>query len=650
MLMKVHGRILFLWMFYSWSAVYCQPAIDSLEQLLAGSEGTRKVDLLNELSYEYLYEVTGDRCVEYASQAMALADEIGYEKGKGDALNRLGSHYHNISAYDKALDYFLQSLAIREKINDTLGVSASYSNIALIYYACGDIDKTIDYAEKSLQLTEQTGDKRRQATVSNNLAVFWLEKGNPLKASKYARDALDLYTEIRYKRGMAASLNNLGDIYVEMKKYDDAIVYHRKSLAIYEEMDDRNSIANSNLNIGQLYLRQGNIDQARRWLTRALDETKNINSREIIRNIYEWNARLYEQTGDYGKALDFYILYSGMNDSIFNEVSNKQIAELQVQFESANQAKEIQLLNQERTLLDLKIRKQQNLILFFSIITGMLILTSVIGLFVFRFKKTVNAQLKEKNTKLYEINRKLVASKKKLEENTSSKDRYFNILALDLINPFRAVLQLAETIHDNHESMSDHELLENAIQSYLTTHNLFYLLENLLYWSRIQSDIVKQHPKSFPVYPSMMDLINALRIHAERKNIHMLYNIPAEYIVYADQQLFNVVFRNLLYNAVKYSSPNGKILIEATRNGEFLAISVKDHGIGMEPEHLASLFSINNGYISPGTMGEHGAGLGLILAKIFTESNNGILSVQSETNKGSTFRFTVPLKKSTIVA
>jgi two-component system sensor histidine kinase/response regulator len=622
-----------------------QQSIDSLERRLSSSLGQEKVDLLNELSYQYSMNVEYEKCYNYAKQALALANEINYEKGKGDALNRFGNYYHSVSEFDKALDYFLQALQIREKINDSIGISSSYSNVALIYYAFNDLDKTIEYTERALQITEEINDKQAEATACNNLSVFWMEKGNFEKSKQYALRALDLYKAVGLKRGMGDAMNNLGDLYVELKDYSSAIIYHMRSLAIYEEVNDPSRIANSKMNIGQLYYKRGRLAEARKWLTDALQASKGIPSKETIKNIYEWNSIYYEHTGDYKKAIDFYLLYSQMKDTIFSTDASEQIAELQVRFETGHKDKEIQLLNQEKAILELKIKKQRYLTIFLSSITGLLIITMIIGGYVFRMKKSINSVLKEKNNELFNINRKLAESKTKLESLTRSKERYFSILAIDLINPFRALMQLAENIHDNHESMSDHELLDNSRELYLNTHNLFYLLENLLYWSRIQSGNVEPHLKNFAIYPTMNDLINTLRIHAEDKNIHLMYHIPADLTVFADQQLFGVIFRNLLYNAIKYSAANGKILVEATYINNEVEIRVEDKGIGIRPEHLNKLFQMNNGYTLTGTSGEHGSGLGLILSKELIEKNGGTLHVESEHGKGSSFSFTLPLKK-----
>ena len=122
----------------------------------------------------------------------------------------------------------------------------------------------------------------------------------------------------------------------------------------------------------------------------------------------------------------------------------------------------------------------------------------------------------------------------------------------------------------------------------------------------------------------------------------MVNTVQENAIGYADSNTINLVIRNLLTNAIKFTKDSGAITISAEAPGNEWIVSVRDNGIGMTMDIQKKLFNKVNPYSTPGTANEKGTGLGLILCKEFVEKNGGRIWVESEVNKGSTFWFTVP--------
>ena len=109
-------------------------------------------------------------------------------------------------------------------------------------------------------------------------------------------------------------------------------------------------------------------------------------------------------------------------------------------------------------------------------------------------------------------------------------------------------------------------------------------------------------------------------------------------MIQTDRQIIVIVLRNLIQNAIKFTSRGGKIEV-CFDDGEWIStITVKDNGMGMSPEKLKTLFSISKNRSSSGTEKEKGSGLGLILCKELVEKANGIIEVESQPNKGTEFK------------
>ena len=119
--------------------------------------------------------------------------------------------------------------------------------------------------------------------------------------------------------------------------------------------------------------------------------------------------------------------------------------------------------------------------------------------------------------------------------------------------------------------------------------------------------------------------------------------IPREFFVYADEEMLNSILRNLLTNAVKFTSKNGKVIVNAKgADNNFVEIAVTDNGIGMADDLRRKLFRIEEKVGRKGTEGEESTGMGLLVCKEFVEKNGGKIWVESKEGTGSTFYFTVP--------
>ena len=127
------------------------------------------------------------------------------------------------------------------------------------------------------------------------------------------------------------------------------------------------------------------------------------------------------------------------------------------------------------------------------------------------------------------------------------------------------------------------------------------------------------------------------------KNVSLINNVKRSHISLADANAVNLIFRNLLWNAIKYSQTGGKVEINSECVGNEVIVNVEDYGVGMTDEVLNKLFSFDELFSVVGTKGEKGSGIGLINSKLLIESMGGRIWVSSTLGKGSTFSFALPL-------
>ncbi len=231
-----------------------------------------------------------------------------------------------------------------------------------------------------------------------------------------------------------------------------------------------------------------------------------------------------------------------------------------------------------------------------------------------------------------------------LKELVSTRDKFFSILSHDLRSPFGSFIGLTELMANDSESMGEEQkkTILNSLHS--SAKNLNILLENLLQWSRVQSGNIPYDPKKYNLKDFAEKSLETTRESAKKKEIPIIINIPSEIKVLADENMLQLIFRNLTSNAIKFSDKGEKIIISANiLNPDFAEIEVRDHGVGMNKNILENLFNITIKTNRQGTAGETSSGLGLILCKEFIEKNGGEIRVESEEGKGSSFYFTLKL-------
>ena len=245
-----------------------------------------------------------------------------------------------------------------------------------------------------------------------------------------------------------------------------------------------------------------------------------------------------------------------------------------------------------------------------------------------------------------EATRIIKESESKLKDLVATKDKFFNIVAHDLKNPFTSLLGASELLYENISQMSTANVRKLALILNDSAKGGYAILQNLLDWSRSETGLLKFNPERLNLKMLIDENIENLQLQVTNKEINLMSVLKEDLFILADKNMLNTVLRNLMSNAVKYTYKNGTILVKASQNPEEIIITVKDSGIGIQKEKVDTLFRIDNSISLPGTEKEQGTGLGLKLCKEFTERMGGRIWVESDFGQGSEFKFTIPVNKS----
>ena len=245
----------------------------------------------------------------------------------------------------------------------------------------------------------------------------------------------------------------------------------------------------------------------------------------------------------------------------------------------------------------------------------------------------------------------LVAAKRLIEKQNAelratiaNRDKMYSVIAHDLRSPMasiRMVLNLVvSSITPEAVGPELWELLDKANKESEDVHDL---LDNLLKWTKSQTgrlSVVTQDLDLNDIIPGVVDIFEMIAL---TKHIKLQYHGMGSVVVRADNDMLKTVVRNFMSNAVKFSPEGSSVDITVTTEGDFAKVSVRDHGVGIAPERLGSIF--HKGETTYGTDGEEGSGLGLQLCADFARKNGGDVNVDSVLGEGSTFSVLIPLKK-----
>jgi PAS domain S-box-containing protein len=223
----------------------------------------------------------------------------------------------------------------------------------------------------------------------------------------------------------------------------------------------------------------------------------------------------------------------------------------------------------------------------------------------------------------------------------AQKDRLFSIISHDLKGPVGNTDILLDFLAAAASDWPE-ETREILRKTKLSSASAKGLLEDLLLWARSQMEKVPFKPVTLALEPIVALVFKTLQAQADFKSLQLLTDIPAGTTVKADEGMLRVILRNLLSNAIKYSFPGGKITLTVRESEGVVTTAIRDEGIGISPENLEELFDKDKHFTTPGTTGEKGSGLGLMLCQEFVRKHGGSISIESQEYKGCTLTFSLP--------
>jgi signal transduction histidine kinase len=515
-----------------------------------------------------------------------------------------------------------------QKANSVAGLVSAYTSLGAIRSVMKDYDGAESLYLKALRLSrEYRGDENDNAQtvlylrLLNNLGVVYREKGNFEKASEINLTGIELAKSNPDYVGLYANLlNNHGELHRRLKNYTEAEKLLFETLKIRQETGNKQGESAALFSLGKLSEETAALNQAIDLYRSGMSLATGVGSINLVQIHAEKLYQIFKNTGQADSALRYIEVYAEYN----KRQNENNVREDLTRQELINQ---FRILEQQHLEQHSKERMQSLILLILVLAVICLILFTLILVWK-----------KHQATKSEMI--KIKEESRQLQDTNATKDKLFSIISHDLRGPIGSLNSGLEILSSGKvkDDKSITRFLEEMNKASKTT---FDLVENLLKWSRAQTNSIRINSDFHNVYRVIKENVDICLASAQNKHIQLEIRAEENLIAYFDRETINVVIRNLLSNAIKFTPENGFVVVSARAEGEKVEIEIKDTGIGMSRDVVNKLFT-SISFTTYGTNGEKGTGLGLALCSDFVRRNGGELKVKSSPGEGTRFSFCLP--------
>lgn len=356
------------------------------------------------------------KAMEYAQLQQPLAEKSGNQDAIITSYDNLAWLYQSFSDYEKAITYMLNALKIKETLDDNSGISISLAGLAGIYYKMNNFSLALNYFNQALAIENKINNveiegKKRKAAAIGNIGLCYVELGEIDKGLENYLIAVKLYTENNLEKEASTTYSNIGAVYLKHKKnYDQALQYFK--LAAKSANEEVGLLSSIHRSLAEVYNYKNDYVKTLYHGKKGIEYANLSNDKKSILDANESLSKIYYDQKKYDLAFQHFQIAFELKDSIFNETSSQQIAEMQTKYNVEKKETENELLKTQNQLgkVELERKSTQQFYLIIS-----LILAGIIGVYIMYSlaqKKKTNKILNQKNEQISTKN-KIIEEKNK---------------------------------------------------------------------------------------------------------------------------------------------------------------------------------------------------------------------------------------------
>lgn len=619
----------------------------------------------------FIAEIIGNPKYKKQKESYAIYQKLKYEATQKKCWSNLVSIYLNESDLINANFYDVQeSLILKLQAVDIASrhIPNSYDHAFAIsecgkaYFHAYAIQEAIScwkIAEKMYHKLNLShfGDLIR---INNDLALAYTNLKNADSADYYFTKAFNLAVKANSELWKGIIQGNRGSLMSLRGNYEDSKKLLRNDFDISLRAHEIESSSATALQLAIIYLKEKKLieaktylDTARLLLDRALTEKPYSSGFGVNRSwltYYKSLGQYYKLNKEYSKSVDAYQTFITFNDSLNGAQKYRELAlKATLQHQLKNEVLTRKEKEDENQALIKQSEYKSKLMLA---LLALMVVVAGFAFLLYRSKEDLKkaiSDLKEQKEKIenqQEALKLITIDLKKSNEELSRlnhlKDKLFSLVAHDLrspLNTLRSVMTL----------FKDGDITEDSLKTFVpqieeNVGETLNMLDNLLNWAKSQLDGFKVKPQHFEINELVIQNFKLMASEANKKDVKLINNLTISIKTKADKEMINLVLRNLIHNAIKFTHPGDRIVVDGANLDQEILINLSDTGVGMTEEQL---IHINEKRMSStlGTANERGTGLGLQLCFDFIKLNGGKIEVHSRKGQGTVFSIYLPLSE-----
>ena len=542
----------------------------------------------------------------------------------------LGDIFHQQWNHQKAIDYYLTGLKVFQNYpNDYQSVQIQIlEQLGQCNLELNSFQPALKYLKQGKAFAEKNNAQVALCKILQLMGQTYTEQHQYDSASEVLRQAQFIADKQNLPDLAMAILDKLCRVSLELGDHRQAKVFAFKKRTIAQTLRDTNCVNLSNYLLAKAYLAENLLDSALHYNTLALNSASLQGRDTTERDIWiQQGAILAKQNRAYPGVLALEKAQN-LEDKIASNAQRLKAERLRQEMAIRRAEKQVSQFFETEFRQERLIRFGMFSALFLSA------LISLYYLFKVRIRQKANRLLKLQNEQVE-------SQKNQLAQLSQVKDQLFAVISHDLRSPLWAIQAVLDTL--NELDLSSTERAHWLERLHQQTAKTSVMLENLLYWAKIQMNSYQPINEEFNLQPIVEDLSESIKFIFAEKEVSIKNEITPGFTLYSDPGMIRMALRNIISNAVKFSHAGQEVEVRAQEEKNGWAIQIVDHGIGMNEEQLNKAL---NGQLSRfGTKGEVGSGMGLSLVRQFIENQGGKLLGQAQVNQGCVFTITLPSQR-----
>lgn len=505
----------------------------------------------------------------------------------------------------------------------------------------GDYAQAEEFLNKVQRLAAKHHDEQLLADAYRERSTLLAETNHYDSAIAYADMGIAYYQEIKDSLLVSILFGRKAKAYLDMGDYAKSDLYNRKSMKLDSLVGNTRALGFSYFYAADIAYRQQHYNRAIHYLERSIALNDRIHNLALQVRAHTLLAEIYVKTGRGIAAVQQLKRVSILKDSLYNAEESRQIQEMQSLYALETKDRTIETLGQKNIAQLHRVEIQRMLMVVLAV--GLVLLAAVILLLVRLriLQQRANQALAERNQAIEQQKEEVESQAEFLQQLNQLKSKLFSVISHDLRGPVANLQSLLHLLTAN--IMTPHEFIAVSDKLKTNLNSTQRTLENLLNWSLSQMDGIRTEKKTIEVQQAVDEACALMAEFAERKQVTLDKQIGEGLEILADANQLQLILRNLLHNAIKFSKSGGLVVVSALGEGTMCALRVRDYGIGLTTDEKARLLNSHEYFTKTGTQQEKGTGLGFLLCQEFISRNDGTVNLSSTPGEGTEVNISLPL-------